>query len=103
MNMQMNSLDLTSATTLPVQLTTLDDALDAVLEFCDILTQLTRTDLVLLHQILLIETEQEQKLYIRQVRNSTTFDGTLYNAYCARVLVVNPVDYVKDEIMSRMT
>jgi hypothetical protein len=100
----MNTLNMsaTATTTRLDRIMTIDDALDAAIEFCDILKQLTLTDLELLYQVLLVETEREQKLYLRQVRNLTTFDGTLYNAYCARILVVNPADYVKDEIKTRL-
>ena len=74
-------------------------------EFCDIIKLLNDKDLSILHQVLLREStynETEQKIFLRENR-STKFDGTLYNAYCARVLVTEPILHVNNEIVSRFT
>jgi hypothetical protein len=74
---------------------------DNIAEFCDIIRQLVDRDLAVLHQVLLIEDEKEQFKCLRQLRDKITFYGNLYNAYSARVLVQEPIIYVKNEIVSR--
>jgi len=70
-------------------------------EFCSIIELLVDTDLSILYNMLMLEDELEQKIYLRKMRAHTTFDGTVYNAFCARVLVYDPIDYVKNEIICR--
>jgi len=36
----------------------------------------------------MLEDELEQKIYLRKMRAHTTFDGTVYNAFCARVYFI---------------
>jgi hypothetical protein len=77
--------------------------MDDINEFCDIIKLLDDKDLSILHQLLVRESshnEVEQKAYLRDNR-STKFDGTLYNAYCARTLVIDPINYVTNEIVLR--
>jgi len=69
-------------------------------EFCGIIRLLVNRDLTILHQALMLSDEKEQKLCLRQMRSSK-FDGQLYNAYCARTLVLDPITYVKNEIVFR--
>ena len=68
-------------------------------EFCEIIKFLNDKDLLVFHQVLLLEDEKKQLLYLRQ--NKTTLDGCLYNAYSARVLVKDPIVYIKNEMISR--
>jgi hypothetical protein len=68
-------------------------------EFCEIIKFLNDKDLLVFHQVLLLEDEEKQHIYLRQ--NKTTLDGCLYNAYCAKVLVKDPIIYIKNEIISR--
>jgi hypothetical protein len=70
-------------------------------EFCNILTHLVDSDLSVLHQVLMVEDETEQIKTLRKQRSKITYYANLYNAYTARVLVLNPVEYVKSEIISR--
>ena len=73
---------------------------DYIKEFCDIIRLLVDRDLTILHQVLLLEDVNEQKRCIRNMRPST-LDGTLYNAYCAREIVTEPIIYVNNEIIFR--
>jgi len=70
-------------------------------EFKEILHHLEDRDLAILYQALQLENETAQRRYMREKR-PTKLDGTLYNAYCARVLVEEPADYVQEEIGKRM-
>jgi hypothetical protein len=70
-------------------------------EFKEILHNLERRDLAILYNALQLDGEVAQRQYIRKQR-PTKLDGTLYNAYCARVLVENPDDYVQEEIRKRI-
>ena len=71
-------------------------------EFLDIIRILDARDLSILHGMLLLDDEIEQKLYLRKMR-TTKLDGTLYNAFCSRVLVEDPILHVKNEIVLRFT
>ena len=71
-------------------------------EFLDIIRILDARDLSILHGMLLLDDEREQKLYLRKMR-TTKLDGTLYNAFCSRVLVEDPILHVKNEIVLRFT
>lgn len=70
-------------------------------EFKEILHNLERRDLAILYKTLQLDSEVAQRQYMREQR-PTKLDGTLYNAYCARVLVDDPIDYVQEEIGRRM-
>ena len=70
-------------------------------EFREILQNLERRDLAILYNTLQLADEVAQRKYMREQR-PTKLDGTLYNAYCARVLVEDPIDYVQEEIGRRM-
>ena len=58
------------------------------------------TELAILQQTFLKD-EQEQLKTLRRLRPQTENYGTLYNAYCARVLVTDPNHYVEKEIVKR--
>jgi len=68
-------------------------------EFCDIIKFLDDRDLSILYHALMLE-EQEQRQYLKKSNN---LNGGLYNAYSARVLVSEPILYVKNEIITRFT
>ena len=74
-------------------------------EFKVILKCLDDIELKILHKTLELKEEKERRAYIReQVRENNKFhDGKLYNAYFARVLVSDPIAYIKSEIISRFT
>ena len=71
-------------------------------EFYDNIKALDARDLSILHGMLMLDDEREQKLYLRKMR-TTKLDGTLYNAFCSRVLVEDPILHVKNEIILRFT
>jgi hypothetical protein len=73
---------------------------DNILEFCEILKYLDNRDLSILQKVLMIEDETEHKRFLRDMKSSK-LDGSLYNAYTARVLVLEPIVYVNQEIMLR--
>ena len=72
-----------------------------VTEFCDILRNLNDTELSVLHETLMLEDEKTQRIYMRETQADVNHNGNLYNAYCARVIVDNPIIYVKNEIIMR--
>jgi hypothetical protein len=67
-----------------------------IYEFCNIIRMLNDQDLETFHHILIIDDEIEQRIYLRN--NRTTCDGILHNALSAKVLVSEPIVYVKNEI-----
>ena len=75
--------------------------MDGIEEFCDILQLLVDVDLAILHRVLLVEDEAEQRQTLRKYRNYILFYSNLYNAYTARTLVLEPLIYIKNEIISR--
>ena len=74
---------------------------DNIEEFCNIIKLLVSSDLSVLHEVLLIENENDQFICLRRNRINITFYSNLYNAYCARTLVSTPIDYISNEIMNR--
>ncbi len=69
-------------------------------EFCEILRNLYDRDLAILNQVFLKKTEKEQLQTLRCLR-STNLNGSLYNAYCSRILVADPSSFVRTEIIYR--
>ena len=55
------------------------------------------------HQVLKKDGEKEQMICLRQLirDNKMPHDGKIYNAYTARVLVKDPIDYIKEEMVCR--
>ena len=74
--------------------------LDDVSEFCELIGFLNDKELSILQQTFLKD-EQEQLKTLRRLRPQTENYGTLYNAYCARVLVTDPNRYIEKEIVKR--
>lgn len=74
--------------------------LDDVSEFCELIGFLNDKELAILQQTFLKD-EQEQLKTLRHLRPQTENYGTLYNAYCARVLVKDPNHYIEKEIVKR--
>ncbi len=74
--------------------------LDDVSEFCELIGFLNDKELSILQQTFLKD-EQEQLKTLRHLRPQTENYGTLYNAYCARVLVKDPNHYIEKEIVKR--
>jgi len=70
-------------------------------EFSGIIQLLADSDLSVLHQALLLADDNEQYRYLRKMRDKTRGINDLYNAYCARTLVLDPVTYIKNEIIFR--
>ena len=70
-------------------------------EFITILKYLVDNDLTVLHQVLTLENEEEQRKCLRDMRSYMTSYPSIYNAYTARVLVPNPTYYISNEIVSR--
>ena len=70
-------------------------------EFCCILKCLDGKELAILYQVLKTDEEKEQKICLRQLicDNKMPLDGKIYNAYSARVLVRDPIDYIKEEMV----
>ncbi len=71
-------------------------------EFTEILSFLMDTDLVVLYQVFLVD-EKEQHGTLRKLRDNISVYSQLYNAYTARVLVSDPILYVKNEMVRRFT
>ncbi len=69
-------------------------------EFCDILNNLENRDLSILQKVLMIEDETKHRKLLRDMK-SNNLNGSLYNAYTARVLVLEPIVYVNQEIIFR--
>ena len=69
-------------------------------EFCEILKYLDNRDLAILQKVLMIEDETEHRKNLRNMKSSN-LNGSLYNAYTARVLVLEPIIYVNQEIVFR--
>ena len=71
-------------------------------EFCGILKCLDDIELAILHQALLLD-EPKQKRYIFDSirKNDKSQDGKIINAYYAKVLVSEPIVYIKEEIIVR--
>ena len=71
-------------------------------EFCGILKCLDDIELAILHQALLLD-EPKQKRYIFDSirKNDKSQDGKMINAYYAKVLVSEPIVYIKEEIIVR--
>ena len=74
--------------------------LDDVSEFCELIGFLNDKELSILQQTFL-KKETEQHETLRRLRPQTENYGTLYNAYCARVLVTDPNRYIEKEIVKR--
>ncbi len=74
--------------------------LDDVSEFCELIGFLNDKELSILQQTFLKD-ELEQLKTLRRLRPQTENYGTLYNAYCARVLVTDPNRYIEKEIIKR--
>ena len=74
-------------------------------EFCYILKCQDSKELAILYKVLEIDdkNEKEQKICLRQLirDNKMPHDGKIYNAYTARVLVKDPIDYIKEEMVCR--
>ena len=72
-------------------------------EFCGILKCLDGKELAILYKVLEIDdkNEKEQKICLRQLisDNKMPLDGKIHNAYYARVLVKDPIDYIKEEMV----
>ena len=69
-------------------------------EFTEILSFLIDTDLVVLYQVFLVD-EKEQHGTLRKLRDNISVYSQLYNAYTARVLVSDPIPYLKNEMVRR--
>ena len=74
-------------------------------EFCVILKCLDGKELAILYKVLEIDdkNENEQMRCLVQLRrdNKMPLDGKIHNAYYARVLVLEPIKYIKEEMVSR--
>ena len=74
---------------------------DNIEEFCNIIKLLASSNSSVLHEVLLIENENDQFICLRRNRINIAFYSNLYNAYTARTLVSTPIDYISNEIMNR--
>lgn len=74
-------------------------------EFIYILKCQDAKELAILHQVLEKNGEKEQMICLRQLirDNKMPHDGKILNAYFARVLVENPIEYVKKDAMRRLS
>ena len=70
-------------------------------EFMTIISLLNDRELAILHEALQLENEQDQVKMMRKLRNNIIKYDTIYNAYTARVLVLEPNYYIKKEIVNR--
>lgn len=76
-------------------------------EFCGILKCLDGKELAILYKVLEIDdkNENEQRICLRQLirDNKMPLDGKIHNAYYARVLVKDPIEYVKKDAVRRLS
>lgn len=74
-------------------------------EFIYILKCLDDKELTILHQVVKKDGEKEQMICLRQLirDNKMPHDGKIHNAYFARVLVENPIEYVKKDAERRLS
>jgi len=74
-------------------------------EFIGILKCLDDKELAILYQVLKKDGEKEQRICLRQLirDNNVGHDGKIHNAYYARVLVENPIEYVKKDAVRRLS
>ena len=71
-------------------------------EFCHILTCLDDIELAILHQALLLDEPKQKRCIFDSIRkNNRSQDGKIINAYYAKVLVSEPIVYIKEEISIR--
>ena len=71
-------------------------------EFCGILTCLDDIELAILHQALLLDEPKQKRCIFDLIRkNNKSQDGKIINAYYAKVLVSDPIAYLKEEISVR--
>ena len=77
------------------------DSQENIDEFITIIQLLNGSDLAVLHSVLMMETEIEQNKRLRALRIAIINYPQTYNALTARVLVVKPIDYIANEIISR--
>jgi len=77
------------------------DSEENIDEFLTIIQLLNGSDLVVLHEVLMMETEIEQNKRLRALRFVIINYPQTYNALTARVLVNKPIEYIANEIISR--
>ena len=71
-------------------------------EFCGILKCLDDIELAILHQALLLDEPKQKRCIFDSIRkNNKSQDGKIINAYYAKVLVSEPIVYIKEEIIVR--
>ena len=70
-------------------------------EFMTIIHLLNDSELAILHEALQLENEQDQVKMMRKLRNNIIKYDTIFNAYTARTLVLEPNYYIKQEIVNR--
>jgi len=71
-------------------------------EFCGILKCLDDIELSILHQALLLDEPKQKRCIFDSIRkNNRSQDGKIINAYYAKVLVSDPIVYIKEEIIVR--
>lgn len=70
-------------------------------EFITIIQLLYDSDLAVLHDVLILEDEEEQHKRLRTLRSFITSYPSIYNAFTARTLVTNPNYYIANEIVIR--
>ena len=71
-------------------------------EFCGILKCLDALELAILHQALLLDEPKQKRFIFDSIRkNNRSQDGKIINAYYAKVLVSDPIVYIKEEIIVR--
>jgi hypothetical protein len=71
-------------------------------EFGGILKCLDDIELAILHQALLLDEPKQKRCIFDSIRkNNKSQDGKIINAYYAKVLVSDPIVYVKEECVVR--
>ena len=75
---------------------------DPIEEFCGILKCADDIELAILYQALLLDEPKQKRCIFDSIRkNNKSQDGKIINAYYARVLVVDPIIHIKEEIVIR--
>ena len=79
------------------------DSIENIEQFCKIISLLNDKNVAILNQCLKLEGWKEKQDYLQTFRNPNDLESyyALYCAYIQRDLVLNPIEYLKDDIIKR--
>ena len=79
------------------------DSIENIEQFSKIIRTLNDKNLAILHQCLHLEGWMEKMNYLKTFRNESDLESyyILYYSFMYRDLVLNPIEYIQDEILMR--